>query len=186
MNEHIEVDISIKLNIGDLIRNSAILLFVIQILSVIFMIGSIGAVAVGSFLPTLTFEFEILLYLLLTALVIMGFLLAIGVFIRINRRITKNIVREQIDDLDIESGKVKLFLYLYGIMAAFLGLTGIYGWFLVETYYFIPWALTLPPYASLPFQIFGISLGALIISSILLLAIIIEGKIADNVFVDTG
>ncbi|MBD3404578.1 MAG: hypothetical protein GF411_00405 [Candidatus Lokiarchaeota archaeon] len=184
MNEHIELDISLKLNIGDLIRNSAILTFVIQILSVIFMVGSLGAVLVGSILPALTFELEVFLYLLLTAFVIMGFLLAIGVFIRLNRRITENIVKEQVDELDIDSGKVKLFLYLYGIMAAFLGLTGIYGWFLVEIYYFLPWSLTLPDYAILPFQIFGVSLGVFIIATILLLTIIIEGKIADKVFID--
>ncbi|MHA2213683.1 MAG: hypothetical protein ACW992_11045 [Candidatus Thorarchaeota archaeon] len=75
-----------KFDIGGLFRSSATGTFVIQIVSVIIMIGSLAAYFVGGFLPAIDPDFMILLLLVGSIVTLMVFLAAMGLFIRFSRR----------------------------------------------------------------------------------------------------
>jgi hypothetical protein len=157
-------------DIGSLFKSSATITFVIQIISVIIMVGSLAAYLVGGFLPTLNQEMQILLLLVGSILALMVFLAAMSVFIRFSRRIGDAVVGPGIQQVRLDTPKIKTVVITYGLLVALMAVTGVYIWYLVDKNYLAPWAESLN---SISMRIFGIALGAFFIS--LLIQVIIAG-----------
>jgi hypothetical protein len=157
-------------DIGSLFKSSATITFVIQIISVIIMVGSLAAYLVGGFLPTLNQEMQILLLLVGSILALMVFLAAMSVFIRFSRRIGDAVVGPGIQQVRLDTPKIKTVVITYGLLVALMAVTGVYIWYLVDKNYLAPWAESLN---SISMRIFGIALGAFFIT--LLIQVIIAG-----------
>jgi uncharacterized membrane protein len=157
-------------DIGSLFRSSATITFVIQIVSVIIMIGSVVAYLVGGLLPTLNQDMIILLLLVGSIFALIIFLAAMSVFIRFSRRIGDAVVGPGIQQVRMDTPKIKTVVITYGILVALMAVTGVYIWYLLDKNYLAPWAESLN---SISMRIFGIALGAFIIA--LLVQIIIAG-----------
>ena len=157
-------------DIGSLFRSSATITFVIQIVSVIIMIGSLAAYLVGGLLPTLDQDLQILLMLVGSVLALIIFLAAMSVFIRFSRRIGDAVVGPGLQQVRMDTPRIKTVVITYGILVALMAVTGVYIWYLIDKNYLAPWAEGLN---SISMRIFGITLGAFFIS--LLIQIIIAG-----------
>jgi hypothetical protein len=157
-------------DIGSLFRSSATITFVIQIVSVIIMIGSVVAYLVGGLLPTLNQDMIILLLLVGSIFALIIFLAAMSVFIRFSRRIGDAVVGPGIQQVRMDTPKIKTVVITYGILVALMAVTGVYIWYLLDKNYLALWAESLN---SISMRIFGIALGAFIIA--LLVQIIIAG-----------
>jgi hypothetical protein len=156
-------------DIGSLFRSSATITFVIQIVSVIIMVGSLAAYIVGGFIPTLDEDMRILLLLVGSVLALMIFLAAMSVFIRFSRRIGDVVVGPGIQEVRMDTPRIKTVVITYGVLVALMAVTGVYIWYLIDKNYLAPWAEGLN---SISMRIFGIALGAFFIS------LLIQGIIA--------
>jgi uncharacterized membrane protein len=93
-----------------------------------------------------------------------------SVFIRFSRRIGDAVVGPGIQQVRMDTPKIKTVVITYGILVALMAVTGVYIWYLLDKNYLAPWAESLN---SISMRIFGIALGAFIIA--LLVQIIIAG-----------
>lgn len=168
-------------DIGSLFRSSATITFVIQIVSVIIMIGSIAAYLVGGLLPTLDQDLQILLLLVGSVLALIIFLAAMSVFIRFSRRIGDAVVGPGIQQVKMDTPKIKTVVVTYGLLVALMAVTGVYIWYLVDKNYLAPWALS---YDSISLRIFGIALGAFFISLLIQMIIAGVGRSATKVILE--
>ena len=80
------------INLGSLFRNSATIMFVVQIVSVIAMIGALAAYYIGDVYFALAGDMQILALLLASIVVLMVFLIAISAFVRFSRKIGDAVV----------------------------------------------------------------------------------------------
>jgi MFS family permease len=159
-----------KFDIGGLFRSSATGTFVIQIVSVIIMIGSLAAYLIGGFLPTIDPDFMILLLLVGSIVTLMVFLAAMGLFIRFSRKISNAVFPPGLDFVDMNRPRVKPVVTVYAVLVGLMGATGVYIWYLVHKNILGPWAAS---YNSISLQIFSFALGAFFIA--LLIQVIIAG-----------
>ncbi|MFW9795308.1 MAG: hypothetical protein ACFFEE_13455, partial [Candidatus Thorarchaeota archaeon] len=158
------------INLGSLFRSSATVTFVIQIISVVVMIGSLSAYFIGDLFFALGEDLQILVLLIASILSLLIFLAAMSVFIRFSRRIGDAVVGPGIEEVRMNTPRVKTVVAAYALLVALMGITGIYTWYLVDTNYLAPWAASL---GSITMRLFGIALGAFFIA--LLIQIIIAG-----------
>jgi cation transporter-like permease len=79
-------------DIGGMFRNSATITFVVEILSIIVMVGSVLAWYIGGFLDIIAPEIQILLLLILSIITLIVFLAAFSVFLRFSRRLSNAVV----------------------------------------------------------------------------------------------
>ncbi|KXH76068.1 MAG: hypothetical protein AM326_07865 [Candidatus Thorarchaeota archaeon SMTZ-45] len=158
------------INLGSLFRSSATITFVIQIVAVIMMIGSLSAYAVGDLFFAMNNELKILVLLLTSIVALLVFLAAMSVFIRFSRRIGDAVVGPGIEEVKMNTPRVKTVVVAFGLLVALMGITGVYAWYLIDLYFLTPWAVTLD---SISIRIFGIALGAFFIA--LLIQIIVAG-----------
>ena len=86
------------INLGSLFRNSATITFVIQIVAVILMIGSMSAYAVGDQFFQLGNELKVLVLLIVSVIALVVFLGAISVFVRFSRRIGDAVVGPGVEE----------------------------------------------------------------------------------------
>ena len=168
-------------DIGSLFRSSATLTFVIQIVSVIIMLGSVAAFLVGGFLPTLDPDMQILLLLVGSIIALVIFLMAMGVFIRFSRRIGDAMVGPGIQQVRMNSPRIKTVVFTYGLLVALMAVTGVYVWYLIDKNFLAPWAADLN---SISMRIFGIALGAFFVSLLIQVIIAGVGRSATRVIIE--
>ena len=168
-------------DIGSLFRSSATITFVIQIVSVIIMIGSLVAYLVGGLLPALDQDMLILLMLVGSVLALVIFLAAMSVFIRFSRRIGDAVVGPGIQQVRMDTSKIKTVVITYGLLVALMAVTGVYIWYLIDKNYLAPWA---EAQESISLRIFGIALGAFFISFLIQVIIAAVGRSATKVILE--
>ena len=168
-------------DIGSLFRSSATITFVIQIVAIVIMVGSIVAFLVGGFLPTLDVDMQILLMLVGSVLALIIFLAAMSVFIRFSRRIGDAVVGPGIQQVRLDTPKIKTVVVTYGLLVALMAVTGVYIWYLVDKNYLAPWAAA---QESISLRIFGIALGAFFISLLIQMIIAGVGRSATKVILE--
>lgn len=169
------------INLGSLFRSSATVTFVIQIISVIVMIATIAAYTVGDIFFALGEQLQILVLLITGIIALLIFLAAMSVFIRFSRRIGDAVVGPGIEEVRMDTPRVKAVVAVYALLVALMGITGIYVWYLLDTMYLAPWAASL---GSLSMRIFGIALGAFFIALLVQLIIGGVGRSATKVIVE--
>ncbi len=155
-------------DIGSLFRTSATLTFVVQIVAVIVMIGSLAGYYIGDIFPELDQDLQFLLFLIACALAVMIFLAALSVFLRFSRRIGNAVIGPGIEQVRLDSPRVKLVVYAYGILVFIMGIIGIYIWWIIHNRFLIPMIGD-----SILLLLFSYALGAFFIA--LLIQIIIAG-----------
>jgi hypothetical protein len=169
------------INLGSLFRSSATISFVIQIVAVIMMIGSLSAYAVGDLVLELDDRLKVLVLLLTCILALLIFLAAMSVFIRFSRRIGDAVVGPGVEEVKMDTPRVKLVVVIFGLLVALMGVTGVYVWYLLDLYYLAPWAASLN---SISLRVFGIGLGMFFIALLVQLIIAAVGRSATKVILE--
>jgi hypothetical protein len=169
------------INLGSLFRSSATITFVVQIVSVIIMIASLAAWAVGDLFFSLAENLKILVLLVAGIIALIVFLAAISVFVRFSRKIGDLVTGAGIEQVRMDTPRLKLVVGLYGLLVALMGITGIYVWYLVDSIYLAPWAASL---GSFSMRIFGIALGAFFIALLIQAIIAGVGRSATKVIIE--
>jgi hypothetical protein len=169
------------MNLGSLFRSSATITFVVQIVAIIIMMASIAAFAVGDVFFALAENLKILVLLVTGIIGIVVFLMAISVFVRFSRRIGDAVTGAGIEEVRMDTPRVKLVVGLYGLLVALMGITGLYVWYLVDSIYLAPWADSL---GSFSMRLFGIALGAFFIALLIQLIIAGVGRSATKVIIE--
>jgi hypothetical protein len=169
------------INLGSVFRNSATITFVIQIISVIAMIGSISAFLVGNVFFSLTGEMQVLALLLGCIVSLIIFLAAISAFVRFSRRIGDAVVGPGIEEVRMDTPRVKAVVILYALLVTMMGITGFYAWYLIDSNYLIAWAAS---YNSISLRVFGIALGAFFIALLIQVIIAGVGRSATKVIIE--
>jgi hypothetical protein len=155
-------------DIGSLFRSSATITFVVQIVSVIVMLGCLAAYYVAGFLPGLSTDLQVLLLLVGSIITLIVFLAALSLFVRFSRRISDAVIGPGIERVRMDTPRVKAVVYMYAVLVTLMGITGAYVWYLV--YKNILWPMI---GTSMSLQIFSYALGAFFIA--LLIQIIVAG-----------
>ena len=169
------------INLGSLFRSSATITFVVQIVAVIAMIGSIAAFLIGDLYFALTGDMKILALLLASIVVLIIFLAAISVFVRFSRRIGDAVVGPGIEEVRMDTPRVKGVVVLYALLIILMGVTGVYTWYLVDSNILTPWAAS---YNSISLRVFGLALGAFFIGLMIQVIIAIVGRSATRVIIE--
>jgi len=169
------------INLGSLFRSSATIMFVVQIVAVIAMIGSLAAYFVGDVFFALTGDMKILALLLASIVVLVIFLAAISAFIRFSRRIGDAVVGPGIEQVRMSTPRVKGVVILYAILVLLMAITGVYTWYLVDSNILTPWAAS---YNSISLRVFGLALGAFIIGLMIQVIIAAVGRSATRVIIE--
>ncbi|MHA2068934.1 MAG: hypothetical protein ACXABY_31615 [Candidatus Thorarchaeota archaeon] len=157
-------------DLGSLFRNSATITFVIQIVGVILMVGSLTAYAIGDLFFAIANELKILLFLVISIIFLIFFLAAISAFVRFSRKIGNAVVGPGMEYVRFDTPKVKMVVMIYGVLVVLMAVTGFYIWYLVDLYFLAPWVAAAN---SVSLGIFSFALGAFMIA--LLVQIIIAG-----------
>lgn len=155
--------------------------FVVQIISVIVMVGSVAAYLIAGFLPSLDPDIQTLLLLVGIVITIIVFLAAFGIFVRFSRRIGEAVVGPGLQEVRMDTPKVKGVIYTYGILVTMMAITGLYAWYLVDKNILAPWAASLN---SISLRIFGLALGAFVICLLIQIIIAAVGRTATKVVVE--
>ncbi len=169
------------INLVSLFRSSATITFVVQIVAVIAMIGSIAAFLIGDLYFALTGDMKILALLLASIVVLIIFLAAISVFVRFSRRIGDAVVGPGIEEVRMDTPRVKGVVVLYALLIILMGVTGVYTWYLVDSNILTPWAAS---YDSISLRVFGLALGAFIIGLMIQVIIAVVGRSATRVIIE--
>ena len=169
------------INLGSLFRSSATIMFVVQIVAVIAMIGSLAAYFIGDVFFALSGDMQILALLLASIVVLVVFLVAISAFVRFSRRIGDAVVGPGIEEVRMSTPRVKGVVVLYALLVLLMAVTGIYTWYLVDTNILVPWALS---NNSLSLRVFGLALGAFIIGLLIQVIIAAVGRSATKVIIE--
>ena len=169
------------INLGSLFRSSATIMFVVQIVAVIAMIGALAAYFIGDVYFALAGDMQILALLLASIVVLMIFLVAISAFVRFSRRIGDAVVGPGVEEVRMDTPRVKTVVMLYALLVLLMAVTGIYTWYLVDANILGPWAAS---YNSLSLRVFGLALGAFFIGLLIQLIIAGVGRSATKVIID--
>jgi hypothetical protein len=169
------------INLGSVFRNSATVTFVIQIIATIVMIGAISAFVVGDVFFALTGELKVLALLLASIIALIIFLAAISAFVRFSRRIGDAVVGPGIEEVRMDTPRVKAVVILYALLVTLMGVTGFYVWYLIDSNYLIAWAAS---YNSISLRVFGIALGAFFIALLIQIIIAGVGRSATKVIIE--
>lgn len=169
------------INLGSLFRNSATVTFVVQILAVIIMIGSIAAYLIGNVFLGLAVDMQVLALLLASIVALVIFLAAISAFVRFSRRIGDAVVGPGIEEVRMDTPRVKTVVILYGVLVALMGVTGIYIWILIDSSFLAAWAAS---YNSISLRVFGIALGAFFVALLIQMIIAGVGRSATKVIIE--
>ena len=169
------------INLGSLFRSSATITFVVQIVAVIAMIGSISAFLIGNQVLSLSGEMQILALLVASIIALVIFLAAISAFVRFSRRIGDAVVGPRIEEVRMNTPRVKAVVGLYGILVTLMAVTGIYMWYLVDMNYLTAWAAS---YDSISLRVFGLALGGFFIALLIQIIIAAVGRSATKVIIE--
>ncbi|MGY5862614.1 MAG: hypothetical protein RTU09_09625 [Candidatus Thorarchaeota archaeon] len=170
-----------QFDIGGMFRNSATITFVVEILSIIVMVGSVLAWYIGGFLDIIAPEIQILLLLILSIITLIVFLAAFGIFLRFSRRLSNAVVGHGLEKVKMNAPRVKGVIFIYGLLVLTMFMTGVYTWYLVDLWYLAPWAAS---HTSISLRIFGYALGAFFISLLVQVIVALIGRTSTRLIVE--
>ncbi len=156
-------------------------MFVVQIVAVIVMIGSLAAYYIGDVYFALSGDMQILALLLASIVVLVIFLAAISAFVRFSRRIGDAVVGPGIEEVRMNTPRVKGVVIIYAVLVLLMAITGVYTWYLVDSNFLNPWAAS---HNSLSLRVFGLALGAFIIGLMVQVIIAAVGRSATRVIIE--
>ncbi|MEE9353383.1 MAG: hypothetical protein V3U94_03055 [Candidatus Thorarchaeota archaeon] len=168
-------------DIGGMFRNSATITFVVEILSIIVMVGSVLAWYIGGFLDIIAPEIQILLLLILSIITLIVFLAAFSVFLRFSRRLSHAVVGSGLEQVRMNAPRVKAVIFIYGLLVLTMFATGVYIWYLVDLWFLMPWAAS---HTSISLRIFGYALGAFFISLLIQIIVALIGRTSTRLIVE--
>ncbi len=168
-------------NLGSVFRNSATITFVVQIIAVIIMVGALAAYVIGDVYFALSEDLQILALLFGSIIALVVFLAAISAFVRFSRRIGDAVVGPGIEEVRMDTPRVKAVVILYGLLVALMGITGFYAWYLIDTNYLVAWAAS---YHSISLRVFGLALGAFFIALLIQIIVAGVGRSATKVIIE--
>ncbi|MHA1904645.1 MAG: hypothetical protein ACXADL_00900 [Candidatus Thorarchaeota archaeon] len=168
-------------DMGSLFRTSATVTFVIQIVSVIVMLGALAAWYVGGFLPGINDDLRILLFLIGSVITLIVFLAALSIFIRFSRRIGNAVIGPGLERVRMSTPRVKTVVYTYALLVTTMGATGVYAWYLVHKNYLAPWVES---HNSISLLIFTLALGAFFIALLIQVIVAGVGRSATKVIIE--
>lgn len=181
-NEHTDEQLDNLFDIGNLFRSSATVTFIVQILSLIIMVGAIAGFYIGDLIPGLNEDLLILLFLVGSVITLIVFLMAFSVFTRFSRKISNMVIGPGIERVRLDSPRVKGVVYTYGILVSLMGVTGVYIWYLVHKYAIAPWIAG--EGGSFLLTIFSYALGAFFIALLIQLIVAGVGRSATKVIIE--
>lgn len=152
-------------DVGSLFRGTATITFVVEVVACIMMLGSLAAyiINMSGLIQIVTVQTAALL-LMIGGIVTLGFfLITIGFFVRVNRRISRAAIWEGAGKIDLSTRGAKSVLAIYILAVGLVLLLGMYIFYLAYETYLAPIALT-------SLSIFGFSISF----SIFLLALLIQ------------
>jgi hypothetical protein len=178
MNEEKRSSIEM-IDLGSMFRNSATITFVIEIVSVIIMFGAlIGHLLIG-FLPDFGADIQVLVILVVIIIILFVFLAALGIFVRFSRRIGDAVVGPGIQEVRMDTPRVKAVVYIYALLVIVMGILSLWIFWLVYSYVLAPAAGT-----SIALHIFNLALGAFFVAVLIQLIIAIVGRTATKVIIE--
>jgi hypothetical protein len=163
------------IDVGSLFRGTATITFVAEIVSAIMLLGSTVAYILRDqpWIQNLQPDVAIFLLLLAGMITLFFFLAAIGFFVRFNRRVTSAVISSDIGTVDLSKPRVRTVVVIYGIGVGLILIMGIYGYYLIYTYYLAALAAT-----SLSFFGMTLSLGILVVAFLVQIVIAALGRTA--------
>jgi len=170
-----------QFDIGGMFRTSATVTFVVEILSIIVMVGSVLAWYIGGFLDIIAPEIQILLLLILSIITLIVFLAAFSIFLRFSRRLSNAVVGSGLEKVKMDAPRVKAVIFIYGLLVLTMFATGVYTWYLVDLWFLAPWAAS---HTSISLRIFGYALGAFFISLLVQIIVALIGRTSTRLIVE--
>ena len=167
------------INLGSIFRSSATITFVVQIVAVIVMIGSLSAYYIADEFLGLNTELRILVLLVTCILALLVFLAAMSVFIRFSRRIGDAVVGPGIEEVRMDTPRVKMVVGAFALLVVLMLITGIYVWYLIDIYVLATYVGT-----SLLLRLFGYALGAFFIALLVQMIVAGVGRSATKVILE--
>ena len=180
MSEEKQVD-SDTIDLGSIFRNSATITFVIEILSVIIMIGALIGHFLLGILPEFSGDIQILVILIVIILILFIFLAALGVFVRFSRRIGDVVIGPGIQEVRMDTPKVKMVVYIYALLVIVMGILSLWMFWLLYSYILFPFAELME---SVALHIFNLALGAFFIAFLIQIIIAGVGRTATKVILE--
>ncbi|MBD3406938.1 MAG: hypothetical protein GF411_12545 [Candidatus Lokiarchaeota archaeon] len=165
-------------DVGGLFRGTATFTFVIEIISMIMILGSGVAYILSrsGTIENLNPDFAILLLLAGAMITLFFFMGTISFFIRFNRRITNLVIGVGIGEVDLNRGRVKSVIFLYVLAIGLILIMGMYSYWLVFRYYLIDFVAN-------SLSAFGLvlSFGIFLLAFLLQVVVIALGRTATKV-----
>jgi hypothetical protein len=170
-----------QFDIGGMFRNSATITFVVEILSVLVMVGSVSAWYIGGFLDIIAPEIQILLLMIGCIITLVVFLAAFSFFLRFSRRLSNAVVGPGLEQVRMNAPRVKGVIFIYALLVMTMFITGVYTWYLTDLWFLQPWAES---HTSISLRIFGYALGAFFISFLVQVIVALIGRTSTRLIVE--
>jgi hypothetical protein len=164
------------LDVGSMFRGTATITLVAEIVSAIMFLGSATAYILRDYVSIIEPDIAIFLLLVGAMLTLFIFLGAIGFFVRFNRRIGRIVIAEGVGEVNLNRPGVKTVVIIYGLAVGFILILGIYGYFLLWTYFLTAQAAT-----SLSFFGVSLSVGIFFIALLVQIVITVIGRTATTI-----
>ena len=116
-------------------RGTATITLVAEIVAAIMLLGSATAYIIRDYVAVIEPDVAIFLLLVGAMITLFIFLGAISFFVRFNRRIGRIVIAEGVGEVDLKGPGVKTVVIIYGLAVGFILILGIYGYYLLWTYF---------------------------------------------------
>jgi len=171
-------DEATEIDVSSLLRGTATVAFVAQLVSGIGIVGSLIVYAIsrpGGLVESIDLDVAIFLLMLGAMLTLFLFLGAIGFFVRVNRRLGRIVMSENLESVDLSRPGAKPVVVLYGMAVGLILIMGMYGYWLVYKYYLAAIAST-----ALSFFAFSISLAVFVLAFLVEVVLVAIGRTASG------
>ncbi|MHA1812227.1 MAG: hypothetical protein ACTSYX_02210 [Candidatus Thorarchaeota archaeon] len=171
-------DEATEIDVSSLLRGTATVAFVAQLVSGIGIVGSLIVYAIsrpGGFVESIDLDVAIFLLMLGAMFTLFLFLGAIGFFVRVNRRLGRFVMSEDLESVDLSRPGVKPVVVLYGMAVGLILIMGMYGYWLVYKYYLAAIAST-----ALSFLAFSVSLAVFVLAFLVEVVLVAIGRTASG------
>ncbi|MHA2034740.1 MAG: hypothetical protein DRO73_08440 [Candidatus Thorarchaeota archaeon] len=171
-------DEATEIDVSSLLRGTATVAFVAQLVSGIGIVGSLIVYAIsrpGGLVESIDLDVAIFLLMLGAMLTLFLFLGAIGFFVRVNRRLGRFVMSENLESVDLSRPGAKPVVVLYGMAVGLILIMGMYGYWLVYKYYLAAIAST-----ALSFFAFSISLAVFVLAFLVEVVLVAIGRTASG------
>ncbi len=163
------------LDMVSVLRGTATLTFLVEVVTAIMMLGSGVAFVISRSGLVNTVDPEIGIFLLgIGGFITLLFILAsISFFLRVNRRISRAFIWSNAASIDLRRRGAKTVVTIYGLAIGIILLLGVYGYYIIWKNYF-----AVPAQTSLSVFGIGISLGGFIVAFFVQVVVVVFSRTA--------